>query len=176
MPKGQILNPHIPHNVKCGTGFNHKRTGALLCPAGLDWNNLEYFFSLLFYKHSWYLHFEDVCQANEWSDSGCGWPVACLFVCKLYILCRRPVERTTSEWPTHFGESPIPFLLLLYNYYKQAFKHVFTSPSSVDQELKATWSGNAHIHGMQCVTKASIAYVATQVHIVSPWIITRTEW
>ena len=52
MPKGQILNPHIPHNVKCGTGFNHKRTGALLCPAGLDWNNLEYFFSLLFYKRS----------------------------------------------------------------------------------------------------------------------------
>ena len=45
----------------------------------------------------------------------------------------------------------------------QAYKHVFTSPSSVDQEPKATRSGNARIHGMQSVTKASIAYVATQV-------------
>ena len=45
----------------------------------------------------------------------------------------------------------------------QAYKHVFTSPSSVDQEPRATRSGNARIHGMRCVTKASIAYVATQV-------------
>ncbi|KIM64222.1 hypothetical protein SCLCIDRAFT_23572 [Scleroderma citrinum Foug A] len=43
-----------------------------------------------------------------------------------------------------------------------AFKHIFTSPSSVDQEPKATRSGNVHLHGMQSVTKASIAYIATQ--------------
>ena len=41
-PKGQSLNPHILHNVKAGRGFIHKRTGALLCPAGLDWANTEY--------------------------------------------------------------------------------------------------------------------------------------
>ena len=45
----------------------------------------------------------------------------------------------------------------------QAFKHIFTSPSSVDQEPKATRSGNARIHGMKQVTTASIAYIATQV-------------
>ena len=38
-PKGQSLTPHIPRNIKSGRGFNHDRTGALLCPAGLDWNN-----------------------------------------------------------------------------------------------------------------------------------------
>ncbi|KIM60074.1 hypothetical protein SCLCIDRAFT_26864 [Scleroderma citrinum Foug A] len=43
-PKGQSLTPHIPRNVKSGRGFNHERTRALLCPAGLDWNNTEYFF------------------------------------------------------------------------------------------------------------------------------------
>ncbi|KIK13543.1 hypothetical protein PISMIDRAFT_17923 [Pisolithus microcarpus 441] len=43
-----------------------------------------------------------------------------------------------------------------------AYKHIFTSPSSVDHEPKATRSRNAHIHGMRCMTKASIAYVATQ--------------
>ena len=41
-PKGQCLIPHIPHNVKSGRGFNHERTGALLCLAGLDWENTEY--------------------------------------------------------------------------------------------------------------------------------------
>lgn len=45
----------------------------------------------------------------------------------------------------------------------QAYKHIFTSPSSVDRIPKATRSGNARIHGMTCVTPASIAYVATQV-------------
>jgi hypothetical protein len=45
----------------------------------------------------------------------------------------------------------------------QAYKHVFTSPSSVDQEPKSTRSGNARIHGMTSVTLPSIAYVATQV-------------
>jgi hypothetical protein len=46
----------------------------------------------------------------------------------------------------------------------QAYKHIFTSPSSADKESKATRSGNARIHGMNQVTAASIAYVATQVH------------
>jgi len=38
-PKGQSLTPHIPRNVKSGCGFHHDHTGALLCPAGLNWNN-----------------------------------------------------------------------------------------------------------------------------------------
>ncbi|KJA16430.1 hypothetical protein HYPSUDRAFT_107673, partial [Hypholoma sublateritium FD-334 SS-4] len=44
----------------------------------------------------------------------------------------------------------------------KAFKHIFTSPSSVDREAKATRSGNARIHGMTSVTSASIVYAATQ--------------
>jgi len=44
-----------------------------------------------------------------------------------------------------------------------AFKHIFTSPSSVDLDAKATRSGNARIHGMTRVTTASLAYVATQL-------------
>ena len=47
----------------------------------------------------------------------------------------------------------------------QAFKHIFTSPSSVEKEAKATRSGNARIHGMTRVTTASLAYVATQVSL-----------
>jgi hypothetical protein len=51
--------------------------------------------------------------------------------------------------------------------YLQAFKHIFTSPSSVEKEAKATRSGNARIHGMTRVTTASLAYVATQVRLAS---------
>ncbi|KAJ3547523.1 hypothetical protein NMY22_g1613 [Coprinellus aureogranulatus] len=47
----------------------------------------------------------------------------------------------------------------------KAYKHVFTSPSSVHGTTvnKATRSCNARIHGMTSVTIASIAYIATQV-------------
>jgi hypothetical protein len=45
----------------------------------------------------------------------------------------------------------------------KAFKHVFTSPSSVNKAPTATRSGNARIHGMTSVTPASISYIATQV-------------
>lgn len=69
-----------------------------------------------------------------------------------WYLC---VFLTFIEWQTDI----IAFL--------QAFKHIFTSPSSVDKEPKATRSGNARIHGMNQVTAASIAYVATQVSLNS---------
>lgn len=29
------------HNLKVDHGYNHEHTGALLCPAGLDWSNPE---------------------------------------------------------------------------------------------------------------------------------------
>ena len=48
-------------------------------------------------------------------------------------------------------------------YSLKAYKHIFTSPSSVEKESMATRSGNARIHGMTQVTPASITYVATQV-------------
>ena len=47
----------------------------------------------------------------------------------------------------------------------QAYKHVFTSPSSVDKEPKATRSRNARIHGMTRVTLPSVVYISTQVHV-----------
>jgi hypothetical protein len=51
--------------------------------------------------------------------------------------------------------------------FMQAYKHIFTSPSSVEKEAsRATRSGNARIHGMTSVTPASIAYVATQVRML----------
>lgn len=43
------------------------------------------------------------------------------------------------------------------------YRFVFTSPSSVEKEVKSTRSGNARIHGMICVTPGSIAYIATQL-------------
>ncbi|KAG2126797.1 hypothetical protein DEU56DRAFT_742755 [Suillus clintonianus] len=58
-----------------------------------------------------------------------------------------------------------------------AYKHVFTSPSSVEREPKATRSGNARLHGMNSVTIASLAYIATQVRfsLSSSSVFSRTD-
>jgi len=51
-PKGQSLNPHILRNAKAGCAFNHEHTGALLCPAGLDWANTKYILAKLHSRFS----------------------------------------------------------------------------------------------------------------------------
>lgn len=33
------LVPPLHRRNKCDRGFNHQRTGALLCPTGVDWND-----------------------------------------------------------------------------------------------------------------------------------------
>jgi hypothetical protein len=38
---GTPLNPPIARNIKMGRGFDHPRTGFLLCPAELDWTDEE---------------------------------------------------------------------------------------------------------------------------------------
>ena len=48
----------------------------------------------------------------------------------------------------------------------KTYKHIFTLPSSVDSEPKATQLGNACIHGMLCITCGSIAYITTQVYLL----------
>jgi hypothetical protein len=42
VPLGQTLSPPLSRNVKTDRGFQHERTGALLCPTGLDWSDQEY--------------------------------------------------------------------------------------------------------------------------------------
>ncbi|KAG1853400.1 hypothetical protein F4604DRAFT_1536166, partial [Suillus subluteus] len=36
-PKGEAIQPPLHRNSKIDRSFNHKLTGSLLCPAGLDW-------------------------------------------------------------------------------------------------------------------------------------------
>ncbi|KAG6370855.1 hypothetical protein JVT61DRAFT_10876 [Boletus reticuloceps] len=97
-----------------GHGFNHERTGALLCLASLDWANSNIRSKLI---------------TGQIQPSGDQWPV---FLYANY---------------TYDAEDPWNGLLrssLLIS----AYKHIFTSPSSIDQEPRATRSGNTWIHGM----------------------------
>lgn len=41
VPEGQSLDPPLARNIKANRGFCHERTGALLCPAGMDWTDPE---------------------------------------------------------------------------------------------------------------------------------------
>ncbi|KIK34358.1 hypothetical protein CY34DRAFT_98146 [Suillus luteus UH-Slu-Lm8-n1] len=128
-PKGQNLVPSLSRNVKIDRGFHHERTGALLCPAGLDWSHSETKAKL---------------QSGEIVVTGDQWP---LFLYADY----------------HYDPEDPWNGLLRSALLVCAYKHVFTSPSSVDREPKATRSGNARIHGMTRITLPSIAYIATQV-------------
>ncbi|KAG1849747.1 hypothetical protein F4604DRAFT_1593276 [Suillus subluteus] len=128
-PKGEAIQPPLHRNSKINRGFNHKLTGSLLCPAGMDWNDPQTKENLRSGKmvvcgDQWpiFLYAHHVCDLE---DPWCGLLKSRLLVC--------------------------------------AYKHIFTSPSSVDREPKATRSGNAHLHGMNSVTLASIPYIATQV-------------
>ncbi|KJA13063.1 hypothetical protein HYPSUDRAFT_151997 [Hypholoma sublateritium FD-334 SS-4] len=127
-PPGEPLIPPIARNVKINRGFNHEVTGALLCPAGVDWSNPE---------------IKSKLRTGEFSIAGDQWPI---------FLYRSYQYDENDPW-----EGLLQSQILI-----KTFKHIFTSPSSVERESKATKSGNARIHGMTSVTRASIAYAATQ--------------
>ena len=51
-PRDKPLNPPLSRSIKTTRGFHHSTTGALLCPAGLDWNNEE-LYSPFYVFHLW---------------------------------------------------------------------------------------------------------------------------
>ncbi|TEB18341.1 hypothetical protein FA13DRAFT_1758706 [Coprinellus micaceus] len=128
-PGGPPLSPQLSRNVKINRGFNHDRTGFLLCPPDLKWND------------------ENIRQQlrdKQIVVTGSHWPI---------FVYQNEKFDPDQPWKGLFRGR-----LLV-----QGFKHIFTCPSSVDEDPRATRSGNARIHGMTQVTRASIAYVATQV-------------
>ncbi|KJA19284.1 hypothetical protein HYPSUDRAFT_143937 [Hypholoma sublateritium FD-334 SS-4] len=131
LPAGEPLIPPIGRNSKIERGFNHEKTGSLLCPAGVDWNDQE---------------IKQKLRTGEFSVSGDQWPI---------FLYASYEYDDANPWKG----------LLQSTILVKAFKHIFTSPSSVEREAKATRSGNARIHGMTSVTHASIAYAATQARL-----------
>ncbi|KAG1869689.1 hypothetical protein C8R48DRAFT_597520 [Suillus tomentosus] len=143
VPRGQAVIPPLSRNIKSDRGFNHEVTGALLCPAGLDWSNVETKQNL---------------KSSEITVRGDQWPIF------LYARSEYDVE---NPWKGLLRSEILIF----------GFKHVFTSPSLVDREPKATRSGNAYLHGMKSVTKGSLAYIATQVRFAlsSSSVFSRTD-
>ena len=142
-PRGQTLNPHIPCNVKSGRGFNHERTGVLLCPAGLDWANSEYVSGIFqFASEPDMLKTNDSIKAKlvggQIQVSGDQWPV---FVYANYAYdAGDPWNGLLRSGLLVSVSTPLqcsPHYTILTSVVK-AFKHIFTSLSSVDQEPRAT--------------------------------------
>ncbi|KAG1818904.1 hypothetical protein EV424DRAFT_1323551, partial [Suillus variegatus] len=131
VPRGQAVIPPLSQNIKSDRGFNHEVTGALLCPAGLDWLDAETKQSL---------------KSGETAVSGDQWP---MFLYSGYVY------DSEDPWKGVLRSEIFIF----------GFKYVFTSPSLVDKEPKAMRSGNAYLHGMKCITKGSLAYIAMQARM-----------
>ncbi|KAF6745743.1 hypothetical protein DFP72DRAFT_823847, partial [Ephemerocybe angulata] len=130
-PHGGFLSPPIQRNVKTDRGFHHPRTGELLCPVNLDWDDPKVR--------------KDLASGNL-VPSGDLWP---------RFLYSGYEYDPSNPWSGLFRSAILV----------SAYRHVFTSPSSVSGKSagRATRSCNARIHGMKTVTAPSIAYIATQV-------------
>lgn len=74
-PRGQPLNPPLTRNIKINRGFHHERTGFLLCPAGLDWSNLEYEYISLFDCSLTSHRIKDKLRSGEMAVKGDHWPI-----------------------------------------------------------------------------------------------------
>lgn len=74
-PRGQSLIPPLARNVKTDRGFHHERTGALLCPAGLDWSNTEYDAHLISSSSLISSRTKDKLRNGELAVSGDQWPI-----------------------------------------------------------------------------------------------------
>ncbi|KAG2097409.1 hypothetical protein BD769DRAFT_1631371 [Suillus cothurnatus] len=135
-PKGETIQPPLHRNSKVNHRFNPELTGFLLCPVGLDWNNLQ-------------------TKTNLQSDK--------LWICGNQWLIFLYAHYTYDPEDPWGGLLRSHLLVYMGAIFFKAYKHVFTSPSSVEKELKARQSRNAHIHGMTFVTITSIAYITTQV-------------
>ncbi|KAG2086298.1 hypothetical protein BD769DRAFT_1303701, partial [Suillus cothurnatus] len=144
VPRGQAVIPPLSRNIKFDCGFNHEVISALLCPTGLDWSNPE---------------IKQNLKSGETAVHGDQWP---MFLYAGY-------EYDPKDPWKGLLKSKILIFSHLIKYPSvgvQTCLHVFTSPSSVDKEPRATCSGNAYLHGMKLVTKGSLAYIATQVQFL----------
>lgn len=165
-PPNEPLIPPIARNVKIDRGFNHHATGALLCPAGVDWSDNVYviYFDYLLPIMRYFVRIQEKLRTGELSVSGDQWPI---FLYSGYKFIEddpwKGLLRSAILVKVNHVRLVLPFHSQHRSFGCQAFKHIFTSPSSVEREAKATRSGNARIHGMTRVTPASIAYAATQV-------------
>ena len=83
----------------------------------------------------------------------------------LFVRRGRSMERSAEKPDYRLSGSTILFCArgMAMADINKAYKHIFTSPSSVGKEPCATRSGNARLHDMTHVTRASIAYIVTQV-------------
>ncbi|RXW13844.1 hypothetical protein EST38_g12010 [Candolleomyces aberdarensis] len=137
------LTPPLSRNSKYDRGYNHSRTGYLLCPVNLNWSDPAT---------------KNALRNKELIPTGDTWPL---------FLYKDEKFDPSDPWAGLLRNR----ILVL------GFKHIFTSPSSTDDTPRATRSGNAIIHGMTKVTRASIAYVATQIRFAlsSASVFTRSD-
>ena len=103
-------------------------------------------------------------KALKWWVWSIGRSMASFPIWRLLLWCWEPLEWTLPQ-PASCECKDTFAIMAPTNSLIQAYKHVFTSPSSVEKEAKATHSGNAHLHGMTSVTPGSIAYITTQVYL-----------
>ena len=107
---------------------------------------------------------KDQGKAPQWGFGSVWRPMAHISLWWVRLWPRWPLEQVVPQHPSCLHRFPANISLgELHWQCFQAYKYIFTSPSSIEKEPKVTHSGNVRIHGMAQVTAPSIAYIATQV-------------
>jgi len=137
-------------NVKMNWGFHHPVTGALLYPPGFNYKDAAWVLYIQLFDMTYQTWFSVCAQlvSGELVVSGDQWPLL-VYEKGVYDpeeprdgLFRNELLIWTSC--THLFLTHICCLF----WSEYAHKHIFTSPGSVEKEVKTTRSGNAHIHGI----------------------------
>ena len=137
-----LPSPHIPRNAKidCRFHFHHECTGMLLCSVGYEWVNEEYIVEFILCSLTkWMTHSRTKAKLYN-SQLQVAGDLQPIFFYASYsydtedpwnsLLCSGLLILVSSISSLLFGNPHINDT--------QAYKHVFTSPSSINQELKAT--------------------------------------
>jgi len=76
-PHGQTLTPPLSRRNKSDRGFHHEQTGALLCPAGVDWNIPQCVLPSFLYRFSntSLSRIKDKLRSGEMHVRGDQWPI-----------------------------------------------------------------------------------------------------
>ncbi|KAG6909311.1 hypothetical protein DXG01_001110 [Tephrocybe rancida] len=133
-PPNGHLDPPIKRHHKTNRGFHHEVTGGHLCPAGLNWDDAD---------------IKSKLGSGEKIVAGHHWPIF-IYADSTFDPDDPWKGLLRSDILVKVNRSLSPQLS-----YKAAAD---TTDGSI-----TTKSGNAKIHGMKKVTRASIVYVATQV-------------
>jgi hypothetical protein len=119
--RGQPLNPPLARNIKTNRGFHHERTGALLCPAALNWSDTEYAHFVAFVAVD-LSHCQAQREPPQRRNEHTGRPVAHILISRIPLRPRGSMEQSVPEFSSCLRKTMSNFLV---NSIETCSRHIY---------------------------------------------------